>query len=70
MSLQQSFIAMLIPGPNPRMNTGPIDLQTSGNLTAGLALDAEHDGLQSQGHTGCFVGLGFLAKSLEPLKSS
>jgi len=70
MPLQQSFVAMLISGPNPRVNPGPIDLQTSGNLTAGLSLDAEHDGLESQGHTGRFVGLGFLAKSFEPLKSS
>lgn len=68
MSLQQSFIAMVIPGSDPSVNAGAIDLQALCDLTGGLLLDAEHDGLQSQGDAGRFVRLGFLAKGLEPLE--
>jgi hypothetical protein len=68
MALQQPFIAILIPSTNPSVNAGAVHLQTLGDLTGGLPLDTEHDGLQSQGDAGRFVGLGFLAKNLEPLQ--
>ena len=70
MSLQQSFIAILIPSANPSVNAGAIHLQTLRDLTSGLPLDAEHDGSQAQGDAGRFVSLGFLAKRLEPLHRS
>lgn len=69
-SFQQSFIAIFIPSANPGVNAGAIHLQALGDLTGGLALDAEHDGLQSQGDAGCFIGLGSLAKGFEPLESA
>src|SRR5262245_49261892 len=70
MALQQSDLAMLIPSSDPSMNPGAVDLQTLGDLTRGLPLDTEHDGLQSQRDAGRFVGLGLLAKRLEPLERS
>ena len=70
MTLQQSFLAIRIPSAHPRVNAGAIDLQTLGDLTGGLPLDAEHDGLEPEGDPGCFVGLGGLAEDLEPLESS
>jgi hypothetical protein len=66
MSLQQSFLAMLIPSSDPSVSAGAIHLQTVSDLTGGLPLDTQHDGLEPQGDAGCFVGLGFLAKSLKP----
>ena len=56
--------------PNPSVNPGAIHLQTLGDLTGGLPLDAEHDGLQSQGDAGRLVSLGCLAKSLKPREGS
>jgi hypothetical protein len=70
MPLQQPFIAIVIPSADPSVNAGAIHLQTLRDLTGGVPLDAEHDGLQPQGDTGRFVRLGFLAKGLEALKSS
>jgi hypothetical protein len=45
-------------------------LQALGNVTGGQPLDAEHDGLKPQSDAGRLVGLGCLAKRLEPLESS
>jgi hypothetical protein len=45
MSLQQAFIAMLIPSPNPSVSAGAIHLQGGGDLTGGQSPDTEHDGL-------------------------
>jgi hypothetical protein len=64
------LIPIFIPSANPRVNAGAIHLQSLGDLTGGPLPDAEHDGLQSQSHTGRFVGLGCLAERLEPLESS
>lgn len=70
MALQQTFIAIVIPRSDPSVNAGAVHEQALGNLPRGLLLDAEHDGLKSQRHAGCFVGLGFLAKRLKPLEGS
>src|SRR5208282_4001516 len=45
MPLQQSFIAVLVPGPDPSVSTGAIHLQSAGDLTGGQPLNTEHDGL-------------------------
>src|SRR5271168_3043860 len=68
MPLQQSFIAVLVPGPDPSVSTGAIHLQSAGDLTGGQPLNTEHDGLQSQGHTGGAVGLGGLPQRFEALE--
>src|SRR5258706_10379728 len=70
MALQESFIAMLIPSSDPRMNPGAVHLQTLCDLTGGLSLNAEHDGLQSQGDARGLVGLCCLAKSFESSQRS
>src|SRR5436190_9813222 len=69
-ALQQPFIAMLIPSTDPSVDASAIHLQALRDLTGGPPLDAKHDGLQSQGHAGCFLSLRFLAKSLQPSQSS
>jgi hypothetical protein len=68
MSLQQSFIAMLVPSADPGVSAGTIHLQSSGDLAGGQALNAEHDRLQSQGHAGRAIGLSGLAQRFEPLE--
>src|SRR5215467_10829852 len=68
MAFQQSLGAILIPGADPGVDAGAIGLQVLRDLTRSLSLDAEHDGLQAQGHAGCLVGLGFLAQPFEPLQ--
>jgi len=45
MSLQQSFVTMLIPRPDPSVSAGAIHLQRGGDLTGGQSLDTEHHGL-------------------------
>jgi hypothetical protein len=70
MALQESGIALLIPSTHPSVNPCAVHLQTLGNLTGRLPLDAEHDGLQPQGDTGRFVRLGSVAEGLEPLERS
>jgi hypothetical protein len=70
MTFQESLIVILVPRPNPSVNPGAVHLQAWGNLAGGLPLDAEHDALEPQRDAGCFVGLGGLAKSLEPLEGS
>jgi hypothetical protein len=42
-----------------------IDLKSVSDLTGGLTLEAEHDGLQTQGHARGFVGLSLLAEGFE-----
>jgi hypothetical protein len=70
MTFQESFIALPVPSPNPSVNAGAVHLQALGHFTGGLPLDAEHDGLQSQGDAGRLVRLGFLPKRFEPLEGS
>ena len=70
MAFQEAFVAMLIPSANPGMHAGAIHLQALGDLTAGLSLDAEHDGFQAQSDARSVVGLGHLAKNLEPPESA
>jgi hypothetical protein len=68
MPLQQSFFAMLVPGPDPSVSTGAIHLQGTGDMTGGQPLDTEHDGLQPQGDTGRVVGLSSLPQRFEALE--
>jgi hypothetical protein len=68
MALQQTFIAMFIPSPDPSMRAGAIHLQGAGDLTGSPPLDTEHDGLQTQGHTGRALGLSGLALRHEMLE--
>lgn len=70
MTLQQSLGAMLIPSADPGMHSGTIHLETLRDLSGGLPLNAEHNGLQAQGDTRHFFGLSFLAKRFEASESS
>lgn len=70
MAFQESFIAILVPRPNPSVNPSAVHLQALGDLAGGLPLDAEHDPLEPQRDPGRLVGLGRLPKRLEPLEGS
>lgn len=49
LALQESFLAMPDPGPDPGVNPGSVDLEALGDLAGDLPLDAEDDGLETQG---------------------
>src|SRR5271169_3362103 len=68
MSLQQSFFAMFVPGPDPGVSPGAVHLQGAGDMTGGQPLNTEHDRLQPQGDTNCAVSLGGLPQRFEALE--
>jgi len=65
MPLFDALNAMLDPGTDPVVNAAAMNPQQIGNGRRGVAVGAQQDGLQAQGHARRFVGMGFLPQGKE-----
>jgi len=60
MSLFDAVDAVIHPMAHPLMNAAAMHMKQLGNMGRGVAVGAQEEGLETQGHARSFVGLRFL----------